>query len=77
MIDNVRALELVEQAEQETRLCACGQPVGPLARPGGVWLVCASLVGPKGVLRRLVTLDFPSRHTNQLIFDWSAVEAAA
>lgn len=77
MIDNARAVELVEQAEKETRLCACGQPVGPVARQGGVWLACASLAQPKGVLRRLATLDFPIRHTNHLIFDWSTVEAAA
>jgi hypothetical protein len=77
MIDNARALELVEQAEQETSLCACGQPVLPVARPEGVWIACASLVQPKGLLRRLVTLDFPVGHTEQLIFEWSTVEAAA
>jgi hypothetical protein len=77
MIDNARALELVEQAEQETRLCACGQPTLPMARPEGVWIACASLVQPRGLLRRLVTLDFSVGHTDQLIFEWSTVEAAA
>ena len=79
MIDNARALELIEDAQQQTRLCSCGQPAVPVARAGGVWLTCASLVKPEpaGFLRRLVKLDFGLGHTDRLIFESSAVEAAA
>jgi hypothetical protein len=78
MIDNTRALELIEDAQQNTRICGiCGQPAVPVARSGGVWLVCASLVQQKGLMRRLVTLDMATGHTNRLIFETSAVEAAA
>jgi hypothetical protein len=77
MIDNARALELIEDAQQQTRICGCGQPTVPVARPGGVWLTCASLTEPAGRLRRFVTLNFGLGHTDRLIFESSAVEAAA
>ena len=78
MIDNTRAIEMIEDAEQGTRFCdACGRPTVPQARSGGVWLVCASLVQPKGKVRRLLTLDIASEHTNHLIFETASVEAAA
>jgi hypothetical protein len=77
MIDNARALELIEDAQQQTRICSCGQPAVPVARSGGVWLTCASLVEPAGFLRRLVKLNFGVGHTDRLIFESSAVEAAA
>jgi hypothetical protein len=78
MIENTRAIELIEEAQQGTQLCpVCGQPAVPVARPGGVWLVCASLVEPKGILRRLLSLDIAAGHTNRLIFETPALEAAA
>lgn len=76
MIDNTRALELIEDAQQKTPLCACGRPAVPVARPDGVWLSCASLVEPDGFLRRLARLNLGG-HTDRQIFESSAIEAAA
>jgi hypothetical protein len=76
MIDNYRAVELLEQAERDTPTCACGLHTLPVAREGGVWLACASQVEPKGPFRRLVTLDFAGGHTDRQIIDLGELEAA-
>lgn len=76
MIDNARALELVEQAERQTPLCTCGTHTLPVARPGGVWLACASLSQPKSVVRQILTLDFAAGHTDRQIVDLTDYEAA-
>ena len=76
MIDNSRAVELLEQAQRDTPHCTCGQHTVPVARPGGVWLACASRTEPKSPVRRVLTLDFVAIHTNHQVVDLSELEAA-
>ncbi len=48
-----------------------------LDRAGEIRLVCATLVPPKSLLRRLATLDFEAAHIDQSIVDLSTWLAAA
>lgn len=75
MIDNSTALERIEHAEHETPFCWCGAPTVPVHRGGVIWLGCSSLALPKGLVRRLLTLDVG--HTHRPILDLSELEAAA
>jgi hypothetical protein len=70
MVDNRRALDLIEHAERETPLCVCGQLMLVAARPDGIWLECASLRAPAGsrVTRFLSGLIAPG-HARQRIID--------
>lgn len=76
MIDNWRALELIERAEREAPFCACGQPNVPVGRNGGVWLECASLQTlPDGRIRRLLSTLDSRAHTRRLIVDEAPIAA--
>jgi hypothetical protein len=77
VIDNTQALERIEQAEREAPFCVCGAHTVPVGRPSGVWLACASLEQPKGLVRKLLTLDFAASHTNRRIVELSALDSAA
>jgi hypothetical protein len=43
MFDTATALERIELAEHDTPVCPCGAATIPVARDGGVWLVCSNL----------------------------------
>jgi len=78
VIDNSQALDLIEHAQRTTRTCSCGGHTLAVARPDAVWLTCASLTQqPKGVVRKLLTLDFAAFHVDQRIVDLSTLEVAA
>jgi len=48
------------------------------ARRDAVWLTCASLTKqPKGIVRKLLTLDFAAFHFDRRIVDLSTLEVAA
>ena len=69
MIDNNKALDLIEQAQNRTFFCSCGQPTSAVGRPGGVWLECFSLQSPrKSMFRRILSADI-GVHTRELIVD--------
>jgi hypothetical protein len=70
MVDNRRALYLIEDAERETHFCACGELMLVAARPDGIWLECTSLSTPAGsrVTRFLSGLIAPG-HARQRIID--------
>jgi hypothetical protein len=73
-VNNSQALELIEEAQRDTPLCPCGLHTVAVGRGSAVWLICFSLLRPKGVLRRLLTLDLPIAHTGRLILDLGVVE---
>ncbi len=78
MIDNSQALDLIEQAEREIPVCSCGMHTLAAARRDAVWLTCASLTKqPKGIVRKLLTLDFAAFHFDRRIVDLSTLEVAA
>ncbi len=78
MIDNDRALELLEQAQQETPFCTCGMPTVPVGRQGGVWLECSAMQGPSRWRDRLVPAATPGHgHVKALIVDLTQDERAA
>ena len=78
MIDNSQALDLIEQAQRNIRVCSCGMHTLAVARADAIWLTCASLTQqPKGVVRKLLTLDFAAFHVDQRIVDLSTLEVAA
>lgn len=43
MFDTTAALERTELAEHEMPLCPCGAATIPVARDGGIWLICSNL----------------------------------
>jgi hypothetical protein len=76
MIDTTAAaLERIQDAERRTPFCWCGAPTVPVERRGVIRLECSSLDRPRGVLRRLLTLEVG--HTDQPILDLSELEAPA
>jgi hypothetical protein len=75
MLDHTAALERIEHAQRETPVCWCGAPTVVVDRHGAIWLRCSSLDRPKGLVRRLLTLDVG--HTDRPILDLSELQAAA
>ena len=76
MIDQHRALELIEQAQRETLFCDCGAPVVIVERAGGLWLECSSRSpSAEGRIGRLVSALTATLHTRRLIVDYVALAA--
>lgn len=75
MLDNDRAVDLIEGALRAEAFCWCGSHTVASARDGGVSLVCATLTRQKPRLRRLLTLDLASAHLDRRLIefvDWKA-----
>ena len=77
MMTSGRALERIEQAMRTTPFCVCGEPNVPVSHGDDIWLECATRIEPKGILRRLISLDFAVGHTARVIVDGELAEAAA
>ena len=77
MMTNDRALERIEDAIRTTPRCVCGEPNVPVAHGDDIWLECATLSEPKGILHRLISLDFAVGHMARVIVDGELAEAAA
>ena len=67
----------IEQAQRETPFCPCGASTIPAGHDGGVRLRCVSLSRRKGLVRRLLTLDFPGGHVDRRLVDSVDLEPAA
>ena len=68
MYDRTTILHLVDDARRETPRCACGAPMIPVDREDGLWLECpARPRAGAGLLARLASLDWLSRHRRRLI----------
>lgn len=70
LMDNTRALALIERAERAAPFCDCGEPMAPVARSTQVWLECTSHGAPSGSgLRRVFTTLAAAGHSRRLILD--------
>ncbi|HEX8939266.1 MAG TPA: hypothetical protein VF763_03800 [Candidatus Limnocylindrales bacterium] len=67
MLDDERALILIEEAERHTPFCPCGLPTIPVGHAGGVWLECSGLAGGPSRLAWLRPLLEP--HVRRLVVD--------
>lgn len=76
MLDQDLARELLEQEERALPFCDCGARTIPVARGGALWLECSSLGRPKALFVKLLTLDFPIRHTRRWIMADAELSAA-
>ena len=74
MIDNWKAVDLLERAGRETPFCACGEAMTLAAKPDGVWFECAARVDAGGSrISRLVALVTAPTHTpSRLLFERAA-----
>ena len=74
MFDRVTALEIIDRAFDEQRLCAaCGAPT-IMRDDGGVVLLECSDLGGAGILARIGALLMP--HTQRVVIDLSGRIAA-
>jgi hypothetical protein len=76
MLDNDRAVDLIEGAVQAEPFCWCGSYTVARARDGGVWLSCATLIRSRPLLRRLLTLDLAVHHLDRQLLDFADWTAA-
>jgi hypothetical protein len=68
MYDRLTILHLVREAQRETPTCACGAPMVPVDRDGGLWLECSAPGRPReGLLARLASLDWVAGHRRREI----------
>jgi hypothetical protein len=73
MQDQAWVLTLIETAQRATPSCAtCYAPTTPVARDGDLWIECSSIQRERPFLRRLLSLDLPSRHTRRLLLEDAA-----
>ena len=76
MLDNDRAVDLIEGATRAEPFCWCGSHTVAVERDGGVSLSCATLTRPKPRLWRLLTLDLISAHLDRRLMDFADWKAA-
>jgi hypothetical protein len=76
MMDNTRAVDLIERAIRSEPFCRCGSHTVAVARDGGVSLSCATLTRPTPRLRRLLTLDLVGAHLDRRLMDFEDWKAA-
>jgi hypothetical protein len=79
MSDRTHLVELIEQAERLTPVCAACQEIPvPTTEGGALWLECPTRAEPRSWFRQLISLDFEAAHTRRLLLDpgWDAVLAA-
>ncbi len=76
MLNNDRALDLIEGATRANPSCWCGSHTVAVAREGGIWLSCATLAQRKPRLRRLLSLDLMGAHLDREILDFAEWQAA-
>jgi len=70
MIENARAVDLIERAQDANPYCACGRHTTPVWRDGAVWLECSSFTAPpEGRLHRLMMAALTPAHTHEWIVD--------
>jgi hypothetical protein len=68
MFTNEDLVERIEDAMRVSPFCHfCWSPTTVIERDEALWLDCSTLSEPRGGLRALLTLDFPSRHTQREI----------
>jgi len=77
MYDRLTILHLVDDARRRAPRCACGTPMIPVDRDGGLWLECSGRRAPRrDRLARLVSLGWLIGHDRRLILDREELTAA-
>ena len=78
MIDNPRAVDLIERAHDAQPFCRCGRHTTMRERAGKIWLECSSLDEPRGgTIARVLSAITAGAHTRELVLDLQAVAAEA
>jgi hypothetical protein len=76
MIDNRKAVDLIERAHDAQPFCRCGRHTTMIERAERVWLVCSSFDEPReGKIARVLSAIMASAHTRELVLDLQAVAA--
>jgi hypothetical protein len=66
-------LSYLESAQRELPRCeVCYALTTPVARGGDLWLECSAVQRERPLIRRLLTLEFPSLHTRRLLVEDAA-----
>jgi len=76
MIDNGRAVDLIERAHDAQPFCRCGRHTTLMERAGRIWLACSSFEEPtEGTIARVISAITAGAHTRQLVLDLETVAA--
>jgi hypothetical protein len=76
MIDNRKAIDLIERAHDAQLFCRCGRHTTMIERAGRIWLVCSSFEEPReGIIARVLSAITAGAHTRQLVLDLQAIAA--
>ena len=77
MYERTSILALVEDAERNNPLCACGAPMNVIERGGALWIDCLERPEPATGLRgRLASLVDLVGHDRHLLLDADELQAA-
>jgi hypothetical protein len=76
MIDNRKAVDLIERAHDAQPFCRCGRHTTMLERNGRIWLACSSFDEPReGTIARVLSVLTAGVHTRELVLDLEAIAA--
>ena len=76
MIDNRKAVDLIERAHDAQPFCRCGRHTTMLERAGRIWLACSSFDAPReGTIARVLSVLTAGAHTRELVLDLEAIAA--
>lgn len=76
MIDNRRAVDLIERAHDAQRFCRCGRHTTLTERAGMIWLACSTFDEPReGTIARVLSVITAGAHTRELVLDLQAIAA--
>ena len=76
MIDNGKAVDLIERAHDAQPFCRCGRHTTLIERAGRIWLVCSSFDEPReGTIARVLSAITAGAHTRALVLDLETVAA--
>jgi hypothetical protein len=70
MIENHKAVDLIERAHDAQPFCRCGRHTTLTDRAGRIWLECSSFEETReGAIARIVSAITSGAHTRELILD--------
>ena len=76
MIDNRRAVEIIERAHDAQPFCRCGRHTTLMDRAGRIWLACSSFEEPRdGAIAKVLSAITAGAHTRELVIDLEAIAA--
>lgn len=76
MIDNRKAVDLIERAHDAQPFCRCGRHTTLVDRAGRIWLECSSLdERSEGAIARVLSAITAGAHTREVVLDLRPVAA--